>query len=51
LQDADRLQHMIRYASAAGALTTLRPGAMAAQPLAAEVDAFLYLQSSPEPES
>ncbi len=48
LDDADRLQRIIRYASAAGALTTLRPGAMAAQPQAEEVDAFLYLQPDSE---
>nr|WP_228035270.1 carbohydrate kinase [Oculatella sp. LEGE 06141] len=32
------------YATACGALTTTRPGAIAAQPTAAEVEAFLYLQ-------
>jgi fructokinase len=46
LSYADQLQHVIRYASAAGALTTLRAGAMAAQPQAEEVRAFLYLQPS-----
>jgi fructokinase len=44
LSHAEQLQQAIRYASAAGALTTLRPGAMAAQPQAEEVKAFLYLQ-------
>lgn len=34
---------VIRYASAVGALTTMRPGAIAAQPTPAEVDAFLLL--------
>jgi fructokinase len=34
-------REVIRYASAVGALTTLKPGAIAAQPTAAEVEAFL----------
>ncbi|HAJ58152.1 MAG TPA: carbohydrate kinase [Cyanobacteria bacterium UBA8543] len=34
-------RNVIKYASAVGALTTLRPGAIAAQPTAEEVDAFL----------
>lgn len=37
-QDADRI---VRYASAAGALTTTQTGAIDAQPTGAEVDAFL----------
>jgi fructokinase len=32
---------VVRYASAVGALTTLKPGAIAAQPTAEEVEAFL----------
>jgi fructokinase len=36
---------IVKYASAAGALTTMRPGAIDAQPTGAEVDAFLFLQS------
>jgi fructokinase len=36
-----------RYASAMGALTTTRAGAIAAQPTAAEVEAFLFLQAQP----
>ncbi|TVQ22909.1 MAG: carbohydrate kinase [Leptolyngbya sp. DLM2.Bin15] len=44
LKDADRVRQMVTYASAVGALTTLRAGAIAAQPKAAEVAAFLYLQ-------
>lgn len=44
LQDAAATKQMLRYASAVGALTTLRQGAMAAQPQANEVEAFLYLQ-------
>ncbi len=34
-------REVIRYASAVGALTTLKPGAIAAQPTAVEVEAFL----------
>ena len=34
------------YASAAGALTTTRAGAIAAQPTAQEVEAFLYLHAN-----
>lgn len=44
LKDADQVRQMVTYASAVGALTTLRAGAIAAQPKAAEVAAFLYLQ-------
>jgi len=33
----------VSYASAVGALTTTKPGAIAAQPTAAEVEAFLDL--------
>ncbi len=35
---------VVTYASATGALTTLRAGAIAAQPTLAEVEAFLYLR-------
>lgn len=41
LSDPDQAQAVIRYASAVGALTTLRPGAIAAQPTPVEVDTFL----------
>lgn len=37
-------EQIITYASAVGALTTVRSGAIAAQPTAAEVDAFLHLR-------
>lgn len=37
----------VRYASAVGAVTATRPGAIAAQPTAAEVEAFLHLQQQP----
>ncbi|MGB3496130.1 MAG: carbohydrate kinase [Elainellaceae cyanobacterium] len=41
LQSAEGAKEVITYASAVGALTTTRPGAIAAQPTAAEVDTFL----------
>jgi len=41
LSDADVAQAMVIYASAVGALTTTKAGAIAAQPTAAEVTAFL----------
>jgi fructokinase len=37
----ESVRDVVRYASAVGALTTLKPGAIAAQPTAAEVEAFL----------
>jgi fructokinase len=43
LTDPSALEQMLRYASAVGALTTLRPGAIEAQPHANEVEAFIYL--------
>jgi fructokinase len=43
LQDAEIARTIVRYASAVGAMTTTRPGAIAAQPIAAEVEAFLQL--------
>lgn len=47
LDDPTIAHNIISFASAMGALTTTRPGAIAAQPTAAEVDAFLYLQQQP----
>ncbi|MCY7272865.1 MAG: PfkB family carbohydrate kinase, partial [Phormidesmis sp. CAN_BIN44] len=44
LANPDVAKQVASYASATGALTTLRLGAIDAQPIAAEVDAFLYLQ-------
>ena len=41
LADAETAKKVVTYASAAGALTTMKPGAIAAQPTAAEVEAFL----------
>lgn len=46
LQDAETAHQMVTYASAVGALTTTRAGAIAAQPKPAEVEAFLYLQQN-----
>jgi fructokinase len=37
----ESVQKVVKYASAVGALTTLKPGAIAAQPTAEEVEAFL----------
>lgn len=44
LSDPAAAKKVVTYASAVGALTTTRPGAIAAQPTPAEVEAFLYLQ-------
>ncbi len=41
LRDAEVVKKIIAYASAAGALTTLKPGAIASQPTAEEVEKFL----------
>ncbi|QOV22474.1 carbohydrate kinase family protein [Anabaenopsis elenkinii] len=41
LQDADTAKKVVAYASAVGALTTIKPGAIASQPTGAEVEAFL----------
>ena len=41
LTDINSIQSAIRYASAAGALTTLKRGAIAALPTSAEIEAFL----------
>lgn len=46
LSDPEVAKKTVAYASAVGALTTLRAGAIAAQPSAAEVEAFLYLNQS-----
>ncbi|MBD1849536.1 carbohydrate kinase [Leptolyngbya sp. FACHB-711] len=43
LADPDRAHQIVRYASAVGSLTTIRAGAIEAQPQAEEVEAFLYL--------
>ncbi|BBD57988.1 PfkB protein [Nostoc sp. HK-01] len=41
LADADIAKRIVTYASAVGALTTIKPGAIASQPTAAEVESFL----------
>lgn len=43
LQSAEQIQKCVTYASAVGALTTMRAGAIAAQPTQREVEAFLYM--------
>jgi fructokinase len=48
LQQPASLREIVTYASAVGAITTLRPGAIAAQPDAQEVEAFLHLQERME---
>jgi fructokinase len=45
LNDAQTVRDVISYANAVAALTTTRAGAIAAQPTAAEVEAFLYLHN------
>ncbi|MBD2113736.1 MULTISPECIES: carbohydrate kinase family protein [Cyanophyceae] len=45
-QDPAEIKAVLRYASAVGALTTLKPGAIAAQPTPQEVDAFLHQQAA-----
>lgn len=47
LSDPETAKRVVTYASAVGALTTMRPGAIAAQPTAAEVAAFLDSQQNP----
>ncbi|WP_193195302.1 carbohydrate kinase family protein [Nostoc sp. MG11] len=41
LRDAQIAKRIVTYASAVGALTTIKPGAIASQPTSAEVEAFL----------
>jgi fructokinase len=41
LTDGEIAKKIVTYASAVGALTTIKPGAIASQPTAAEVNAFL----------
>jgi fructokinase len=48
LETRESVHEIVTYASAVGALTTTRAGAIAAQPSPAEVEAFLYLQQSHE---
>ncbi|MEH1841936.1 MAG: carbohydrate kinase [Nostoc sp.] len=41
LRDAETAKRIVTYASAVGALTTIKPGAIASQPTDAEIQAFL----------
>jgi fructokinase len=43
LADPEIAQNIVTYASAVGAMTAMKPGAITAQPTATEVEAFLYL--------
>ncbi|MEG3867274.1 carbohydrate kinase [Microcoleus sp. MON2_D6] len=43
LADPKIAQTIVTYASAVGAMTAMKPGAIISQPTAAEVEAFLYL--------
>lgn len=43
LADPKIAQTIVTYASAVGAMTAMKPGAIRSQPTAAEVEAFLYL--------
>jgi fructokinase len=45
LKNEETARDIVRYASAVGALTTLKPGAIASQPTIQEVEAFLTSQS------
>ncbi len=45
LQQPDKTREVLRYASAVGALTTMRPGAISAQPIPNEVNEFLKSRS------
>jgi fructokinase len=47
LKDPKTALQVVRYASAAGALTTIRAGAIDAQPTPEEIDAFLFLKEQP----
>jgi len=46
LEDPEIVKKIVTYASAAGAIATMKPGAIASQPTAAEVQAFLDLHNS-----
>ncbi|MBW4574894.1 MAG: carbohydrate kinase [Aphanothece sp. CMT-3BRIN-NPC111] len=46
LSDAETAKSVVKYASAVGALTTTKPGAIASQPTASEVEAFLSGQQN-----
>ncbi|OCQ92601.1 fructokinase [Oscillatoriales cyanobacterium USR001] len=46
LKDAETVKKIITYSSAVGGMVAMKPGAIASQPTAAEVEAFLYLHNS-----
>lgn len=46
LEDAETVKKIVTYSSAVGAMVAMKPGAIASQPTAAEVEAFLYLHKS-----
>lgn len=46
LEDAETVKKIVIYSSAVGAMVAMKPGAIASQPTAAEVEAFLYLHKS-----
>jgi fructokinase len=46
LSDRETAKQIVAYASAVGALTTLKPGAIASQPTPAEVESFLHQHQS-----
>nr|WP_202924779.1 carbohydrate kinase [Myxacorys almedinensis] len=45
IRDPQVARQIVEYANAAGALTTVRRGAIAAQPSPAEIEAFLFLRN------
>ncbi|MBO9998736.1 MAG: carbohydrate kinase [Cyanobacteria bacterium SID2] len=47
LNDTDTVRDIVEYASAVGALTATKPGAIASQPTAKDVDRFLTKTNSP----
>ena len=46
LTDGETAKNIVTYANAVGALTTMKPGAIASQPTAAEVETFLSQQQN-----
>ncbi|HLO49510.1 MAG TPA: carbohydrate kinase [Kamptonema sp.] len=46
LKDPETVKKIVTYASAVGAIVAMKPGAIASQPTAAEVEAFLSLHKS-----
>ena len=46
LEKSEIVKKIVTYSSAVGAMVAMKPGAIASQPTAAEVEAFLYLHKS-----